>query len=209
MRHVASKQEKLEAVKDLVEEAQERLFVRNVMLDRGFYGTLFAQALTETGVNFVIRSQTGYKSKQMWEDAEDGVAVERTTMSRSYAPYESVEITRFVVPAEDADSDYMAFITNRELTKRQARRIGKAYKRRWEIETSYRVTRDFLPKTTSKDFALRQFDYRMAVLLYNTWVMLNTVVTESLGLPADASPPVKAKYYLTVLRNKHNDQGIT
>jgi len=210
VRQVASRQEKIEAVKDLVEEAQERLFVREAMLDRGFYGTLFAQALKETGVNFVIRAQAGYKSKKMWENAEDRVNVERVTMSRSNAPYESVEVTRFVTPArDDADAEYMAFITNRELTERQARKIGKAYKRRWGIETSYRVTGDFLPKTTSKTFGLRVWYYRMAVLLYNVWVVVNAVVTASLGLSEVDSPPVTAKYFLTILRNKHGDQSIT
>jgi len=212
VRQVASKQEELEAVKDLVEEANDRLFLRDVFLDRGFYGTLYAQALGETGANFVMRAQKGYKSKQMWEEAEDGVCVERNVeMSRSYAPYESVTITRFVVEArEDIDDEYVAFITNRDLTERQARRVGETYRRRWGIETSYRVTDDFLPKTASKDVALREFYYEMAVLLYNVYVLLNAVVAESLGLPRDASPPVTAKYLLIVMRNKHRgDDAVT
>ena len=209
-RLVSSKQEKLEAVKDLVEEADERLNLRDVMLDRGFYGTLFAQALRETDVNFVVRGQLGYKSKKMWENAEDGVNVEQVTMSRSYAPYESVRITRFVVPArDDADAEYMAFITNRELTEKQARSIGEAYKFRWVAETGYRVIDMFLPKTTSKDVALRVWYYRMAMLLYNVWVLVNGVVSEALELGDDAPPPVTAKYLLTVLVNKHRDQSIT
>lgn len=209
-RQVASKQEKLEAMKELVELADERLFIRNVLLDRGFYGTMYAQTLEETGVNFVIRAQAGTRSKTLWEEADGGVNVERTTMSRSYAPYVSVDITRFVVPAkEEMEYEYLAFITNRELTRRQARRISEVYKRRWGIETSYRVTGDFLPKTTSKDFALRQFYYQMAVLLYNTWVIVNAVVAERIGQPGEASPLVTAKYLLVVLRNKHDEQGIT
>jgi len=210
VKQVASRQEKIEAVKDLVEEADERLFVRNTMLDRGFYGTLFAQALEETSVNYIIRAQAGRKSKQMWEEAENGVNVERTTMSRSYAPYESVEVTRFVVPArDDADAEYMAFITNRELTERQAKRFGKHYVRRWGIETSYRVIGDFLPKTASKDVALRVWYYRMAILLYNVWVLVNEVVKETFDLDVDASPPVTAKYLLTVLRKKHSNHPVT
>jgi hypothetical protein len=119
---------------------------------------LYAQALKETGVNFLIRAHSGTKSKKMWEAAEDGVNVERAVMSRSRTPYESVEITRFVVPArERMNYEYVAFITNREVTRRQARRLGKRYPLRWAIETSYRVTNTFLPKTASKHFALRQF----------------------------------------------------
>lgn len=209
-RLVSSRQEKLEAVKDLIEEADERVNLRDVMLDRGFYGTLFAQALKETNANSVVRGQLGSKSKKMWENTDTGVNVERVTMSRSYAPYESTEITRFVVPArDDADAEYMSFITNRELTEKQARSIGEAYKFRWGAETGYRVIDMFLPKTTSTDVALRVWYYRMAMLLYNVWVLVNGVVSEALELDADAPPPMTAKYLLTVLVNKHRDQGIT
>lgn len=210
VQQVASEQEKLEAVKEMVGIGNERLFVREVVLDRGFYGVLFAQALLETGVNFVIRAIRGAKSNEMWEEAEDGVNIERATMSRSRAPYESVTITRFVVPArESMDVEYVSFITNRELTQRQARRIGETYERRWGIETSYRVMGNFLPKTASTDVALRVFYYRMSVLLYNMWVLVNAVVSESIGHPSDASPPVTAKYLLIILRNKHDEQGTT
>jgi len=116
----------------------------------------------------------------------------------------------FVVPArDDADAEYMAFITNRELTTKQARRIGRDYKRRWGIETSFRVINDFLPKTTSKDVGLRVWYYQMGTLLYNVWVLVNSVVAEALGLDADASPPVTAKYMLTVMISKHGDHSIS
>lgn len=122
----------------------------------------------------------------------------------------SIEITRFVISArEEVDYEHVAFITNVEVTRRQAKRLGERYPLRWAIETSYRVTNDFLPKTASKDFALRQFYYRMAVLLYNTWIIVNAVVLEIIGHPPEESPPVTAKYLLVVLRNKHDEQGIT
>lgn len=211
VRQVASKQEKIEAVKELVSITDERLFVGFAMMDRGFFEVFYAQALNETGVNYLIRAKTGAKSKKMWKAAdEDGVNVKRTEMSRSRPPYLSVEITRFVVPArEKMDYEYVAFISNVEVTRRQAKRLGERYPLRWAIETSCRVTNDFLPRTTSKDFALRQFYYRMAVLLYNTWVIVNAVVSETIGHPPEESPPVTAKYLLVVLRNKHDGQGIT
>jgi hypothetical protein len=49
----------------------------------------------------------------------------------------------------------------------------------------------------------------MAVLLYNTWVVVNAVVAESIGHPPEASPPVTAKYLLVVMRYKHDEQGLT
>lgn len=206
---VASRQEKYEAVKELLNKADDKLYVRDALLDRGFYGTLYARAMKETGVHFVARSQVGTKAKKMWKNAEDGVNVERVTMSRSRAPYVSVEVTRFVVPArDDADAEFMAFITDREMTKKEARKIGRNYKRRWGIETSYRVINDFLPKTTSKDVALRTWYYRMGALLYNVWVLVNAVMCETLGIDPD-SPPVTAKYMITVMRSKHGDHSIS
>lgn len=211
IRHVASKQEKLQSIKDLMEEADERLFVRVAVMDRGFSEVLFAQAMKETGVKFLARGRKNSKTKSMWENAENGVNVEHDVeMSRSRPPYESVRVTRIVVKAkESAKDEYMAFIMNWRVTKRQAKRLAGSYERRWGIETSYRVTDDFLPKTTSTDFALRQYYYRMAVLLYNVWVLVNGVVAKSLGLSADAAPPVTAKYLLTVLQNKHREDGVT
>jgi IS4 transposase len=187
------------------------LFIRDAVLDRGFDEVLFAQALKESPVNFAIRDKRNSKTNKMWEEAEGGVNVEHNvTMSRSRPPYESVTVTRFVVPAnENVDYEYITFITNRELTRRQAQRVARSYERRWGIETSYRVTDDFLPKTTSKEFSTRQFYYRFAVLLYNVWILVNAVVAASIGHPSDASPPVTAKYLLVVMRNKHDEQGIS
>lgn len=210
-RQIASKQEKLEAIRELMEMADERLHVGWSVMDRGFSTVLFAQAMNDTGVNFLCRGRKNAKTKAMWEDAEDGVNVEHDVeMSRSRPPYESVTVTRVVVAAKESSNDeYMAFITNWEVTERQAARLAETYVRRWAIETSYRVTKDFLPRTTSTDFALRQFYYQMAVLLYNVWVLVNAVVARSLGLDEDASPPVTAKYLLTVLRNKHDEDDVT
>lgn len=210
-RQIASKQEKLEAIRELMEMADERLHVGWSVMDRGFSTVLFAQAMHDTSVNFWCRGRKNAKTKSMWENAEDGVNVEHgVEMSRSRPPYESVTVTRVVVAAKESSNDeYMAFITNWEVTERQAARLAETYVRRWAIETSYRVTKDFLPRTTSTDFALRQFYYQMAVLLYNVWVLVNAVVARSLGLGADESPPVTAKYLLIVLRNKHDEDGVT
>jgi len=205
IRQVASTEEKLAAVEELAREANDRLHLHNVFADRGFYGTQYAKALESAGVKFVIRSQKGSKSEKLWEEAEDNVNYENNLeMSRSREPYVSVKISRFVIEANDnVDDEYMAFITNRTMTDSKALRLGKLYLRRWAIETSFRVTNDFLPKTASKDVALRVFYYRMAVLLYDIWILLNAVVAESIGWGRGGRPPVTAKYLLTVMRKQH------
>lgn len=207
---VASHQEKLIAIKQMVKKARQRVSIRDIFLDRGFYDSQYVKVLNDSGENYVLRSQAASNTTKLFNKSEDGVGVMRTTMTRSRPPYVSARVTRFVVPAKDVvKHDYITFVTNRILTKSMAETIGKDYEKRWGIETSYRVINDFLPKTTSTDFALRQFYYRMAVLLYNMWVLVNVLVGEAIGREdfVDESPPVTAKYFLVVLRSKA--EGVT
>ena len=46
-------------------------------------------------------------------------------------------------------------------------------RKRWGIETGYRMIRKFLAKTTSKRYGTRLMYFYLAVLLYNFWVLLN------------------------------------
>ena len=47
------------------------------------------------------------------------------------------------------------------------------FRKRWAIETSYRMINQLLPKTTSKLYSLRKLYFFLAVLLYNIWVFIN------------------------------------
>ncbi|MFP3222716.1 MAG: hypothetical protein RXR21_03475 [Nitrososphaeria archaeon] len=51
--------------------------------------------------------------------------------------------------------------------------IRRMFRKRWAIETSYRMINQFLPKTTSKLYSLRKLYFYLAVLLYNIWVFMN------------------------------------
>lgn len=50
----------------------------------------------------------------------------------------------------------------------------RRYKRRWSIETKYRVIKDeFLGRTTAHDYRSRTFFWLFAVMMYNAWVLLD------------------------------------
>ena len=53
------------------------------------------------------------------------------------------------------------------------KRLLKRYKRRWGVETSYRMHNSFLAKTTSKDYVVRLLYYAVAVCIYNVWCLFN------------------------------------
>jgi hypothetical protein len=49
----------------------------------------------------------------------------------------------------------------------------RLFRKRWAIETSYRMINKFLARTTSRLHLIRILYFYLAVLLYNLWVMLN------------------------------------
>jgi hypothetical protein len=55
----------------------------------------------------------------------------------------------------------------------QTQEDKEAIQKRWSIETSYRMVRKFLAKTTSKIYSIRLLYFYLAILLYNLWVLLN------------------------------------
>jgi putative transposase len=111
------------------------------------------------------------------------------------------------VPSKLDNKEHVSFVTNRAVTTDSATALADLYPERWGIETSYRVTKDFMGKTTSTDYAVRLFYFLFGVLLYNVWILVNAIVARSIGHPATESPPVTAKYLMTVLRGLR--EGIT
>jgi hypothetical protein len=65
--------------------------------------------------------------------------------------------------------ELLVFATNTDLKPKSIRRM---FRKRWAIETSYRMINQFLPKTTSKLYSLRKLYFYLAVLLYNIWVFI-------------------------------------
>lgn len=56
------------------------------------------------------------------------------------------------------------------------KKIPKYYKKRWGIETSYRVQNEFKIPTNSKSPSIRYFYFGIKVVLYNCWVLLNIIL---------------------------------
>ena len=57
--------------------------------------------------------------------------------------------------------------------------LSHDYRKRWGIETGYRVYKDIWGKTTSQSYSLRLWLMWNAVMIYNLWVMENQVLIET------------------------------
>ena len=95
-----------------------------------------------------------------------------TTTTRKRGKSEQVSFRLLTVKGKDKGGRDKLFIfaTNTNLKPEMIREL---FRKRWGIETSYRMVRMFHAKTTSKLYRLRILYFCMAVMLYNLWIMLN------------------------------------
>jgi len=125
-----------EALRRLVSQARESVGINRVSLDRGFYRVHLALALEELGVEFVMRVPQTRKVQRFIADHDDDTFIAEYEMARSNPPMGRTTV-RLVVPHRSREDDQFCLVTNREVTRDVAQPLAEAYRRRWEIETSY------------------------------------------------------------------------
>ena len=133
--------------------------IRYVAFDNGFQSSELIEELQRRRISFILplRDTAKLKRRRRW---------------MRYAKrfnYTTQGVTVDVVEAEDTKGQYF-LATN---IAASPKRLLRMYKRRWGIETSYRKIREFLPKTTSRSWVVRIFNFIFACLLYDAWVVLN------------------------------------
>jgi hypothetical protein len=78
--------------------------------------------------------------------------------------------------------------------------LSKKYRKRWGIESSYRVSKeDLYPRTRSKKYIVRLFLFYLMVFFYNLWIILNILVSEKIYGELQKDPIVTAKDFLVYI----------
>jgi IS4 transposase len=67
-------------------------------------------------------------------------------------------------------------LTQKEAEALWAVRLGETYRKRWGIETGYRVKKDFRAKTCSVSPSIRFVFLFLSIILYNVWTLLNKAI---------------------------------
>jgi putative transposase len=103
------------------------------------------------------------------------------------------------------------YFTNITFTEEDAKfsdRIAFLYKKRWGIETSYRVKKhSFRGKTTSKNYMIRLFYFLFSVLLYNLWILADVLIWLILEGYIGEKHLVTAKYFAMIFKGIIDDGG--
>ncbi|MGB9914959.1 MAG: transposase [Candidatus Bathyarchaeales archaeon] len=197
--------EKAEIVEKLITKARERgIHISVVLLDREFFTVSVISALKRLGVYFIMPAVKNDTVKEAMLNYSEKKPAKRFTLGKKS---ESVNFNLYLckrtaeqLPKKKlAVSDlYFGFATNlpRSLAIKLPLFIPQEYRRRWGIETGYRVQNHALAKTTSVNFKLRLLYQMASVLLYNVWHFANFLLCRALKRQFDK--PILALTWLAV-----------
>jgi hypothetical protein len=184
--------EKAQVVEKLISEAKARgVHIRVVLLDRAFFTIDVITTLKRLGVRFIMPAVKNNKVKQTIRKYKEGpvkrfvLGDRRKNVSFNLAIYPLPE-QRIPKKKKLAVYDlYFGFATNlpNSLAANIPAFIPSEYRRRWGIETGYRVQGNVKAKTTSKKYPMRLLYHLTSVLLYNVWHYANFLVCQAIKKP--------------------------
>jgi len=189
----------------VIRRAAELVPVEHVLADAEFANREIFKYLHHEGIDYIFRNRMTSSVKRTIRENQDQEAIvdsyevedsnhqrtEATLLCVTKTPRsERVEtsgdgdqatLTSFTDDgeAEANVDDWVSFLTSYDIEESDAREYADQYRRRWAIESQYRVQKDsFFARTASRSFELRQYLWMFATLFYNLWVLLALLLQE-------------------------------
>lgn len=159
-------------VNQLIDEARKYVSIGLVLLDRGFNGVDISRVLDAKIVKYVMPLIKNKKIKKICDiPSKLGVMKYIYYEGRSKEYQEEI---RVIIDKRNKEKHY--FTTNIKGNKKEIlSAIILAYRRRWGIETGYRVADDFYAWTTSVNFNTRTFLVLFSFLMQDLWILYNFI----------------------------------
>jgi len=159
-------------VDELVRHVQQYACINLLLLDRGFRDVELFNQLEYLQVPLIMPAFSDEKTKRQLAKKR---RTPRWSLKNKQGEHADLTLLRVMLPDEKIVGFYT---TMRGTWMRTARFFLDLYKRRWTIETGYRVQNQFLATTTCIVGAVRLYYFSYAVALHNLWLDLrNTLLT--------------------------------
>jgi hypothetical protein len=192
----------------LINAAKARgIKIRTLLIDRGFYSVDVMNKLDEMGVRYLMPAKKNERIKRAIEEHHSGLIPSMVKFSIRNAAEQQASFGLMIYPKKGAkETDpthekYIVFATN--MGYRQAFRlfpvIPDEYRRRWGIETGYRVQNQVKAKTTSTNYTVRLVYQMLSVIVYNVWQLANILLAIELGAELK-KPLIKLTQLVRVVR---------
>ena len=167
--------------------------VKVVLFDRGFASKEMVYELEEQKLNYIIFWRKHGWSKKMLDQMLPGDMEKPVRTLKFHRKGDSFSFdSNFVVLKKHfhkGKSFDWIFATNMKFD--EAKEYVISYKKRWGIETTFRVAKqDFRIKTTSVNPSVRIALFIFSAIFYNSWIFARYLINDNL----------RAKTYMSVLR---------
>ena len=204
---------KADLVGRLLDRAQQYVDLDEVVFDRGFHSNAVYAEVADRGLTYLapvprytddlnaienIKSTDGVDAG-VKHDVELNIDGETNhTAEYLYAP----------VDDEDADGNYGVYVTNQDhVAPEDIEAVIAEYDRRWDIENQYKSIKEFLPRTSSKDYRVRLCNFVLISLLYNLWRLTDYLIKIGLDQPIRSSPVISANTFILALGDFLRETG--
>ncbi len=176
---------KADVIDALVAGARRWCPIRRLFIDRAAFTVACLRKLDELKVPYVIPAQRNARVKRAIKEgrpfskhAGKGVYVR---ISQFTLGGKNTVTTTLVVlyrpPKEEGgEEDVFAYVTNIPVTTENAVELGEEYRKRWGVETGFRMKKKLRGKTNSPRYSVRLLFLLLSVLLYNLFILLNAIL---------------------------------
>ena len=158
-------------------ERIERMGVKvgTVYMDREFFNRKVISKMDEHKLDFVIAAKSNKKIKEILEKHRKEYGDTSTVFEYNF---QGEETTFNIVAMWNQDKGYILFATNKKVSSIDTfvKQISEEYRKRWNIETGYRVKNDFKIRTCSKSPVARTLFFVVQCIMYNILNILKSVL---------------------------------
>jgi hypothetical protein len=149
--------------------------VGTVYMDREFFNRKVISKIEEHKMDFVIAAKSNKKIKQILEKHRNKYGDTSTVFEYQF---QEGGPNFNIIAIWDQEKGYSLFATNKKMSSIDTflKEIPEEYRKRWNIETGYRVKNDFKIRTCSKSPVARTLFFVIQCIMYNILNVLKSVL---------------------------------
>ena len=198
-------------VYDMIKFVKDKILIEVVLFDRGFgWGVIYK--LKELKVNYMVFwKKQGSWYKKYFDKMKDGEFCELTKSYKYPRNKTNYKInSKFVlIKQHEYKNKKYDWIYATNLNLKSARKYVMRYKKRWGIETIFRVTDDIRIYTTSTNPLIRYFLFMFTCFVYNVWKFFQSYIGKEFTLANFCMNMDKFMIEKDMIRPKHYNKFIS
>jgi IS4 transposase len=196
---------KAEMVDRLLTKAEEFVNLDEVYLDRGFHSKEVYAAIDDRGITHTTPVPRYEEDLTAIENVKEHLIADAAVLhDLPVAVDGEVHHTAeyLYVPSSEKNGKYTVFITNRNRVEtHEIESVCSKYKRRWDIKNQYKSIGECLPRTSSKDYRVRFYNFVLTTLMYNFWRPTDYLIKAGRDIEIRSPPEIGFKTFVRAFGN--------